>query len=309
MTSGGEKLTVFNEIYTSEVLSKIAERAKSDKGLKVLERFFAGDNEHLRIERVHFDKCLRFAKEQDGIDADRISRLREPEYYAVWRSVYNELLVPYFSSKVLHLNIRFVVSPNQKGLGDFQINHPEGDVYVEVKTPKGDYRDTQDPQEIGHSGLDEHVLKEVFRDGASQLNKANKNLIVICTQLCEWIIDWSFAELFYGQEKIIRALDQNSHEPVGPTQIKFVPDGELLKYRPKRHTRISAIASFRNDRCLGLPFSEREHQIQFTVLHNYHALSPISPNLFPDVEQFIPNREKGSIDHINDGNSAFLIEG
>lgn len=316
MPSERYELPVFHEIYTPAVLGGIAERAKSDKGLKVLERFLAGHNEHLRIERVHFDKCLRFAKRQEGIDADRKSRLREPENYAAWRSVYNELLVAYFFANVFKLKVKFITNAKEHGLGDFQIIDPEEIIIVEIKTPKGDDLGLQATEGDVHCGLDEYLLRPALREGGKQLKRGKKNLIVICTQLCEWIVDdWSFEKLFYGQEKIIRALDQNSHEPVGPAQVKFVPDGEFHKNHPenkenkKWYTRISAIASFRNDRCLGLPFSEREQQVQFTLLHNYHALRPISPDLFPDVEQFIPNRKKGSIEHINEGKSAFLIEG
>jgi hypothetical protein len=153
MTSDTYKPTVLDEIYTSQIMGEIAERSQSNAELACLHRILTSNNEYHRITRVHLDKCLRFVKEHNGIDADRLQRLTRPQDFAVWKSVHNELLVPYFFSKVFHLNVGFIVSPNKKGLGDFRINHPEGDVYVEVKTPKGDYRDTQDPQQIGHSGL------------------------------------------------------------------------------------------------------------------------------------------------------------
>jgi hypothetical protein len=310
MASRAENLTVFHGIYTAGVLSNIAERAKFDKGFRVLHRLLVPDNKHLGIERIHFGKCLRFAKQQGGIDTDRLRRLREPENYAVWKSVHNELLIPYFFAKVFKLNVKFVTNPNQRGLGDFQVIDREGMIVVEVKTPKGDDPDLQGPKGSVHAGLDEDLLRPAFLDGARQLKRGNKNLIVICTQLCAWIHDWSpFEKLFYGQEVITATLDPQVGRIVEPPRIKFVPDGELNKYPKKRFTRISAIASFRTDICCGSPFSEEAQQIQFTLLHNYHALRAISPNLFPDVEQFIPNREKGTIEHINEGKSAFLIEG
>jgi len=308
MTSGGEKLTVFNEIYTSEVLSKIAERAKSDKGLKVLERFLASDNQHLRIERVHFDKCLRFAKERNGIDTDRLGRLREPDNYAAWRSIHNELLVPYFFARGLKLKIRFIINARERGLGDFQVVCPEGVIIVEVKTPKGDDPDLQGPKDSVHAGLDENLLRPAFIDGASQLKRGNKNLIVICTQLCAWIHDsWPFEKLFYGQEVITAPFAPDLGRAVGPIETKFIPDGELHRHVPRRFTRISAIAAFSNDTFLGSPFSEDIQQVQFTVLHNYFARCPIEPSIFGRSEQFVPDRTRKAIKHIKEKNTCVLL--
>lgn len=95
------KFTVFHEIYKPETLDKIAERAKCDKGIHVLISKLKGDNEYLKIGRVHLDKCLRFAKRNGGLDADRIQRLTDPGSYHVWQAVYNEISVPYFFSNVL----------------------------------------------------------------------------------------------------------------------------------------------------------------------------------------------------------------
>ena len=310
MSSGERSLTVFHQVYTPEVLAAIAKKANSDKGQNVLHRMLIADNDPLRIDRVHFDKCLRFAKQNDGIDADRLARLREPESYAVWKSVHNELLVPYFFTKVFKLEVKFITNAKERGLGDFQIIDPEGIIIVEVKTPRGDDPNLEGPKESMHAGLDEQLLRPAFLDGARQLRRGNKNLIVICTQLCAWIHDWRpFEKLFYGQEIITAAFDTKLGRVVEPVKTKFIPDGELNKYRKKRFTRISAIASFRNDIYCGSPFSEEAQQIQFAVLHNYHALCPISPNLFSEVEQFIPDRKKGSIEHINKEKNAVLIEG
>lgn len=310
MSSEEYKLTVFHEVYTSQALSKITERAKCDEGLRNLDGILKGDNEYLKIDRVHLDKCLRFAKDNGGLDADRIRRLADPENYHIWQAVHNELLVPYFFAKVFKHKIEFVINPEKKGLGDFHIVHPEEMVIVEVKTPKGDDPDMQGPKESVHAGLDEGLLRSVFLDGARQLKRGNKNLIVICTQLCAWIRDWRpFEKLFHGQEKIAAAFDTKLGRIVEPIKTKFIPDGELNRHKRKRFTRISAIASFRNDHYCGSPFSEEAKQIQFALLHNYHALCPIGPNLFPDAEQFIPNREVGSIEHINKKKSAFLIKG
>lgn len=310
MSSGEYKLTVFHEVYTPDVLNRITERAKHDKGLQGLIWILRGDNEYPKIDRIHLDKCLCFAKENGGLDADKISRLSNPNDFHGWQSTYNELLVPYFFAKVFKLKIEFVINPEKKGLGDFHIVHPEGNVIVEVKTPKGDDPDMQGPKESVHAGLDEDLLKSVFFDGARQLKRGNKNLIVICTQLCAWIRDWRpFEKLFYGKEVITAAFDNKIGRVVEPMKTKFIPDGELNRRKKKRFTRISAIASFKNDIYCGSPFSEEEQQFQFTLLHNYHAVCPIDQNLFPYVEQFIPDKERGSIEHINKDKRAFLIEG
>lgn len=296
MSSGEYKLTVFHEVYTPDVLNRIAERAKHDKGLQGLIWILRGDNKYPKIDRIHLDKCLCFAKENGGLDADKISRLSNPNDFHGWQSTYNELLVPYFFAKVFKLQIDFVTNPKRKGLGDFQVIHPEERVIVEVKTPEGDDPNLQGPDDTVHEGFDDDLLRPVFLDGARQLRRGNKNLIVICTQLCAWIHDSdAFEKLLYGQEVIT------------PIDTKFVPNGELLRHRPKRYTRISAIASFRNDISSCRRFPEEAQQIQFTVFHNYHAVSQIEPNMFAGVEQFIPNTGKGR-EHINKDKSDFLIE-
>lgn len=299
------KLTVFHEVYTPEVSEAIAERAKVDLGLKQLDSRLHPTNEYLAYDRVHLDKCLVFAKNCEGLDQDRLSRLRQPQNFHTWQSAYNELLVPYFFARAFRLQIEFVTNPQKKGLGDFQVIHQQGRIIVEVKTPKGDDPDLQGPGDNVHAGFDDELLRPAFIDGAKQLRRGNRNLIVICTQLCAWIHDSdAFEKLFYGQEVITRSFDSELGEAVGPTEIKFDPDGELLRHRPKRYTRISAIASFRNDISSCRRFPEEAQQIQFTVFHNYHAVSQIEPNMFAGVEQFIPDTGK----HINKDKSDFLIE-
>lgn len=229
MGSQAHKLTVLYEVYTPEVSEAIAKRAKADPGLRQLDARLHPTNEYLGFDRVHLDKCLVFAKQHDGLDQDRLSRLRQPQNFHTWQSVYNELLVPYFFARVLRLQIEFVTNPERKGLGDFQVIHPEGRVIVEVKTPKGDDPNLQGPDDTAHEGFDDDLLRPAFIDGAKQLRRGNKNLIVICTQLCAWIHDSdAFDKLFYGHEFITRAFDPNLGELVGPTKTEFVRDGDYF---------------------------------------------------------------------------------
>lgn len=308
MSTEEYKLTVLQEVYTPDVLNGIAGRSKHDKGLKVLMWILRGENEHPKLDRIHLDKCLRFAQENGGLDADKISRLSDPNNFHEWQSTYNELLVPYFFAKVFKHKIEFVINPEKEGLGDFHVAHPEGKVVVEVKTPRGDDPDMQGPKESVHAGLDEGLLKSVFLDGARQLERGNKNLIIICTQLCAWIRDWKpFEKLFYGQEVITAAFDNKVGRVVEPMRAKFTPDGELNRYRKKRFTRISAIASFKNDIYLGSPFSENIQQIRFHVLHNCFAFNPINPNVFSGADQFIPDKSKKAIKHKRKNNGCILL--
>jgi hypothetical protein len=308
MASDTYKPTVLSEIYTSQVVGEIAKRAQSDKGMAVLHRLLTAGDEHRTIERVHLDRCLRFAKERNGLDADRLQRLTEPHNYAAWEAVHNELLVPYFFSKAFNLNIQFVVSPGEKGLGDFQIDYSAGKIYVEVKTPKGDDPDRQGSCEAAHAGYDEHLIKPSFLEGARQLKRENKNLIVICTQLCAWIHDESpFEKLLYGQEVITAQLDTRIGRVIGLPMVEFHPNGELHRHRPRRYTRISAIASFRNDHYWRLPFSEQEQQVQFTVFHNYFAICQIDPDIFSMAEQFVPDKEKETIKHIRPNRRTLIV--
>lgn len=266
------------------------------------------DNKYPKIDRVHIDKCLCFAKENGGLDADKISRLSNPYNFHEWKSTYNELLVPYFFAKVFKLKIEFVTNPNKKGLGDFRIVHPKGPVIVEVKTPKGDDPNMEGPKESVHTGLDEDLLKSVFLDGARQLTRGNKNLVVICTQLCAWINNWKpFEKLFYGQEVITATFNSKLGRIVEPIRTKFIPDGELNRHKKKRFTRISAIASLSDGIYCNSRFSEHIQQIQFHVLHNYFASKPINPNIFSGADQFVPNKNKKIIKHKEKNNGCILL--
>ena len=121
MTPEGDDMAVFDDVYTPEIIERISTRARSDNGLSLLYQMLTGANRHLAVDRAHLAKLLHFAKEKDGLDTDRLSRLRQPENYAAWRAVHNELLVPYFFRKAFGLTVAFTVDPTCKGQGDFQI--------------------------------------------------------------------------------------------------------------------------------------------------------------------------------------------
>jgi hypothetical protein len=294
---------VLHEIYTPAAIESIRTRAESDSGFKLLHQMLTGANEHLAVDRAHFAKCLRFAREHNGLDVDRLHRLGDPSDYAAWRAVYNELLVPYFFAKAFGLTVCFTVNPTQKGQGDFEIIHRRGRVIVEVKTPRGDDPNLEGPQDTVHWGWDEGLIRPPFLQAARQLQKGNLNLVVICTDLCAWMHDgMAFERLLYGQEIIAATFDSKTGR-TGEPRTEFRLDGELLRHRPKRHTRISAVASI----CAG-PFDDAQvMQIQFAVLHNYFASCPIPPQVFHRAEQFLPIPGKGSIKHVGQGHSTILL--
>ncbi len=166
---------------------------------------------------------------------------------AVWKATHNELLVPYFFAKAFGLTISFTVTPTQKGQGDFQIIHPKGRVIVEVKTPRGDDPNLEGPQGGVHWGWDEELIKPVFLEAAGRLRRGNLNLVVICTHLCAWIHDsMPFERMLYGEDTIAATFDPETGN-VGEPRTEFRPNGELLRHKPKRYTRISAVASLRTD--------------------------------------------------------------
>jgi len=299
-----DKLSAFHEVFTDEVLRKIGDMAVADDGLKVLSQMLIGANEYLRIDRFHLDRLLQFAINHGGLDNDRHARLTRPGSYHSWKAVYNELLVAYFFAKKFKLNVELISTPDQKGYGDFHLLHPDGPIMVEVKTPRGDDPNLQGPQKGAHWGWDEDLLKGAFLDGASQLQRGNKNLIVICTQLCAWIRDYKpLQRLLYGHDVLTAALDAKAGRIVGPVKSKFVASGELHRHEPSRFTRISAIASFKEDIIGMATFAKHIKPVQFTVLHNYHAICPISDKVFSSAEQFVPKREHKEFDHVKQNHS------
>lgn len=306
-TSKERELSVFREMYPPEIIESIAARATPANGLKLLYQLLIGANEDFAVDKRRFAKCLRFAKERNGLDEDRRERLRNPDNYASWKAVQNELLVPYVFAETFRLPVLFIVDPTKKGEGDFQIVQPDGNIVVEVKTPRGDDPTLQGPRETAHYGWDEELIKPAFLQAAKQLQRGRRNLVVICTQLCAWIHDWEpFRRLLYGEDVIAARFDVNRGE-LGEPRMEFRANGELNKHRPKRYTRVSAVASFRTDQYSTGPFDPKVMQIQLAVLHNYFALSPVSPQVFPSAEQFVPDRERRSIRHIGEKHSTIVF--
>jgi len=91
----------------------------------------------------------------------------------------------------------------------------------------------------------------------------------------------------------------------GKLKRAIVPNGELLKHRLPRFTRISSVASFRVDYSRrstgkGLPVS-------FTLFHNYFAKKQIPIDVFDSVEQYVINESTNQIAPINRGNCRFVI--
>lgn len=307
MPPPSRKLEALSRVYTSEVIAGISARAGSDNGLNLLSQMLAGVGEGLVVDRAHLNAYLQFAEQRGGLDADRLGRLRHPHDYAAWKAVHNELLVPYFFSKTFRLKIEFTVNPTRKGEGDFQIVRPEGRIIVEVKTPRGDDPNLQGPQARVHCGWDEDLLRPAFLQAAKQLQRGNRNLIVICAQLCAWIHDsMPFERLLYGQDVITAEFDPETGQTTRPRTV-FEPSGELLRYKWKRRTRISAVASLRTDTYCGGPFNNLVRQVQFTVLHNCFALAHIPPNVFGGAEQFVPDENRGRIKHVNKHRSTMLL--
>ena len=306
-TSKKQGLAVFHNIYTPEIIQSISMKATPANGLKVLHQLLMGESEYLAADRVHLTRCLRFAEEHNGLDEDRRKRLRSPNDYASWKAVHNELLVPYFFAGTFGLPISFVVNPSQKGEGDFQIVQPDGNIVVEVKTPKGDDPNLQGPRDGAHYGWDEELIRPAFLQAAAQVRRGNRNLIVICTQLCAWIHDWMpFERLLYGEDVITAKFDANLGE-LGEPRMEFHPDGELNRHRPRRYTRVSGVASFRTDTYGTGPFDAQVMQVQLTILHNYFALSPIPRRVFRGAEQFVADKKRRRVRHVNEKHFTIIF--
>jgi hypothetical protein len=108
-----------------------------------------------------------------------------------------------------------------------------------------------------------------------------------------------FIWYLYGKEVMI-------HEK-GKLRTAIVPNGELLRHRPPRFKRISAVGSFRID------YSQRstgkDLPVSFTLFHNYFAKKQIPIGVFDSVEQYVINKSTNQIVPINRGNCRFVIHG
>ncbi|RPJ33566.1 MAG: hypothetical protein EHM35_10430, partial [Planctomycetaceae bacterium] len=226
----------FQEIYTSPVIDAIGRRTNDRNRLDVLYDVLTAADKRFGVAKRHLSQCLQFARDQRGLDTDRLKRLREPRDYAEWKQVHNELLVPYFFAKVFKLKIKFTTNAVRPGLGEFRIALPSDQVIVEVKTPRGDVLAGEQPEkdrgENCHEGLDEHLLDSVFRDAAKQAQPGNKNLLIVSTRLCKRILDSrAFEKLLYGHEEWSFAVKGKQRNIAKPVETEFVPDGHLLRHR------------------------------------------------------------------------------
>jgi hypothetical protein len=301
--------SAFLAIYTTSVIDAFRKRANRENRLDIVYDTLTAANKRFATAKRHLSECLQFASDRNGLDMDRRRRLREPVDYAAWKAVHNELLVPYFFAKVFKLNITFMTNAERRGLGDFQIALPTDCVIVEVKTPRGDVLAQDQSEDDCHGGLEEDLLDSVFRDAAKEMQPGNMNLIVVSTRLCKSIFDARALEkLLYGHKKLSVAFDQKQQRIVRTPETEVIPDGHLLRHRGKRFTRISAVASFKEDMIYRLPVPDGPQQVHFAILHNYYAECPISPELFPGVEQWVANREKGKVEQINSGCDGFVID-
>lgn len=301
--------SAFHEIYTTPIIDTFRKKADRGNRLDIVYDTLTAPSKRFAAAKRHLSECLQFASDQDGLDTQRLSRLREPKDYAEWKQVHNELLVPYFFAKVFKLKIKFTTNAAKRGLGEFRIVLPTDQVIVEVKTPRGDTLAKDQPEEDYHKGLDEHLLNSVFRKAGDQMQPGNKNLLVVSTRLCKWILDSrAFEKLLYGHEVWSFAVQERQDHPAKPAGTEFVPDGHLLRHRGKRFTRVSAVASFRDDIIHSLPLSDGPQQVYFAILHNYYAECPVPPGLFPGVEQYVPDRERSRVERVNSGCDGFVID-
>jgi hypothetical protein len=271
---------ILYEIYNQEVLAQIQKKATDKNGLGVLYQILTSDRISRINQRKHLNKWLIFVNEKNGLDQDRLSRLKEPRDFHSWRSVVNEIEVAYFFAKAFNHNIAFVTNSSAKGEGDFVINAKDESIVVEIKTPNDpDHSYTESISGV-HHGLDTHLIKKSFIEAARQLKRGNINLVVICTQLCDWIreIPDSFIEYLFGAEQF------------GQYYSSFDPCGEFVKHKRKRYTRISAIASLDDE------INHRNFQrFQFSLYFNKDAAKPLDINQFPNTEQFVLKNGRCSI--------------
>jgi len=163
------ELQAFHQVYTADVLNRMALKAEDDEGLRSLHLMLTSNTEHFWIKRIHIDKCLTFAMEHGCLDEDRRNRLTNLDSYHVWLSTYYELLVPYFFARVFSKKIQCVASPSKRGLGDFKVIHPEGNIVVEVKTPKGDDAFSNGQKHAEYNGYGDEFINSVFKGAAKQL--------------------------------------------------------------------------------------------------------------------------------------------
>jgi len=231
MKPNPKNFDLLHEIYDQETQAQIQSKATNGNGLMILYQILTSDNGFRIIQRKNLDKWLLFAKNKNGLDNDKLSRLKRPKSFHLWQSVVNEIEVAYFFAHQFNHNISFVTNASTKGEGEFVINTDNEKIIVEVKTPYDLTRSYTQSITGVHYGLDTHLIEKSFLQAAGQLKKGNVNLVIICTQLCDWIrgMPDSFLHYLFGPKE-----DHSKSDPCG----------EFVKHKKKRYTRISAIASF-----------------------------------------------------------------
>ena len=177
------------------------------------------------------------------------------------------------------LSLRSRPLGNQRSCLEFLIEHPDGNINVEVKAPH---------RQITNEffwGDDSDLLEAALQQANKQFTKGQRNLLVIHPRLRLSV----FPELqrrpieraFIGEEIIRIPIDMTTGGPAGPEQMAFSQNGRLLKRWPEaRYTRVSA-ALFLTEYAEGAEVKPRA-----LILHNPNAELPLPRDIWAGIPEF-----------------------
>lgn len=295
---------VLRDVFTSEVLEKLRSQQNPTQGLlgRIEVLIARGPEPFDPLKREGFRRLrkLKAAWEVyltaafaiglfDGKNGEDLrSRLRSPDDEN-FRSGIAECMAAWF----LAGKQRLPVQPRpigRKGPLEFSIKQLDGDIHVEVKAPYAPILDR-----VTFSwGDDSHLLQRAIESANKQFNDDVRNLLVIVPnfRIPVHILLGQITRAFFGDMLIRIPIDVISGGPAGPATNIFEPSGHLLAtklpsgtpFKPDnspRFTRISALL------CIEEVWGSQVIEHNVIVVHNPHARSPISEDLWEGLPQVV----------------------
>lgn len=217
----------------------------------------------------------------DGIDLRARLTGHDDDNYL---SAISECFAAWYLAGRRRLNLKPRPAGNRQSRLEFLIQHPDGNINVEVKAPHRPIVAAPAAAAFWW-GDDSDLLEGAIKQAQRQFAKGQRNLLVVHPRLRLSIFPkfhrTPIERAFIGEEVITIPLNPATGGPAGPDYLAFKQNGQLLKRWPEpRYTRVSA--------ALFLTEHEKDGQVQprALIIHNPNAEMPLPRDMWVEIPEF-----------------------
>jgi hypothetical protein len=212
-----------------------------------------------------------------------------------FRSAIAECQACWFLSAVLKLPVRPRPEGRPGKLLDLLVEHPEGNLNVEVKAP---YRERPSGPRAVWYGDDSDALVRCLEEANKQFAPKVRNVLLLVPELKVQLYNGrnQLVRALYGDTKITFFVDTQTGSAVSEPKPEFYPDGSLLKSwgdgpKPQRFTRVGAVVSLEEK-------PKEQHDGLFLlepkalVAHNPFAIRRIPTSIWRPYPQLLESGDR-----------------